>query len=86
MCHGFSSGAIRLRVRPAMSERNRMIELIYTLETGAVLTDYMQTRNARKSIDKLKKRVYGDEFLHLGPVSLETAGIVSVSYKLMEIN
>ena len=66
--------------------RNRMIEVTYTMETGAVVTDYMQSKNPKKTMDKAISRVYSQDFLHSGPISLETAGIVSVNFKVMEIN
>lgn len=66
--------------------RNRMIEVEYTLETGAVLKDYMQSKNAGKTLQKLFGKLASNEFVHLGPVSLETAGIVKVSTREMEVH
>lgn len=66
--------------------RNRMIEVEYTLETGAVLKDYMQSKNAGKTLQKLFNRLASNEFVHLGPISLETAGIVQVSTREMELH
>lgn len=66
--------------------RNRMIEVEYTLETGAVLKDYMQSKNAGKTLQKLFGKLASNEFVHLGPISLETAGIIKVSTREMEIH